>query len=78
VDRSGPDVFEPVLGLPSWLVRKGIGSFITLEFGDPTLTIRDPKPWTARTATGEALSTRRRQTSVHGEWHQWMLYPARG
>ena len=48
---------------PCWNVQQGVGSFITLEFGQPILKIgkiykRKGKP--------------KRQVYVHGEWHLWI------
>jgi hypothetical protein len=36
------DAFSKIYGLPAWQVRKGVGSFLTLEFGEPHLQIRAP------------------------------------
>jgi hypothetical protein len=50
---------------PAWGVRKGIGSFLTFEFGPPILGI-DERLWT------DPKGRRRRSASVHGTWHLWI------
>jgi hypothetical protein len=65
-------------GLPSWLVEKGHGSFITLEFGQPELIIREPRMMHTM-IEGAPSEAMRRLTSVRGQWHlmidycQWSL-----
>lgn len=66
------DTFGPVLGLPSWNVKKGVGSFLTLEFGSPVLTVHEPKPRTVRLGDGEPHTAMTRLTAVHGAWHLWI------
>ena len=36
------DFVRPVLGHPSWLVQRGHGSFVTMEFGSPEVDVREP------------------------------------
>lgn len=64
--------FKPMLGKPSWLVRQGHGSFLTLEFGDPVLTVRAPRE--RRVLLGDSVPPRLlcRETSVGGTWHLWI------
>lgn len=59
-------ILEQLVGKPCWGVRHGHGSFVTLEFGAPHLTVREGKP----SATHETL--RRRQITVGGDWHLWI------
>jgi hypothetical protein len=63
--------FDPIHGLPSWEVRRGHGSFVTLEFGEPSVEISDVQALPARIA-GERLQVPRRSAYVHGEWHLWI------
>jgi len=51
---------QPILGLTSWGVKQGYGSFLTFEFGQPKLEIR------------EHTSKRRRSAYVQGDWHLWI------
>ena len=64
--------FEPMLDKPSWLVRQGHGSFLTLEFGDPVLTVKPPRE--RPVFLGEAVPPRLlwREAYVRGTWHLWI------
>ena len=64
--------FAPLIGLAAWSVRKGHGSFLTLEFGAPHLEIREPI--VARHSTSERVrkSLARRRVRPAGEWHLWI------
>lgn len=55
-------VVLPLLGRPAWEVKKGHGSFLTFEFGDPHLVIHDMQP----------RSPPRRIVLVKGDWHLWI------
>jgi hypothetical protein len=65
------EAFEPVYGTPSWSVRRGIGSFLTFEFGPPSLEIDDVRELPAHVG-GEFIPVPRRLAYVHGEWHLWI------
>jgi hypothetical protein len=51
---------KPMLGLTAWGVKQRYGSFLTFEFGQPKLEIK------------EHPSRSRRLAYVHGEWHLWI------
>lgn len=53
-------VFADLIGKPAWLVQRGYGSFITLEFGEPHLTVTMIEKRNRRLAT------------VTGDWHLWI------
>src|SRR5215213_6024148 len=64
--------FAPLIGLAAWSVRIGHGSFLTLEFGTPHLSVREPivaKPG-ASEKVRKALA--RRRVRPVGEWHLWI------
>jgi hypothetical protein len=63
--------FRPLLGLPSWLVKRGYGSFITLEFGQPQ--IREGR-YVAREGylPDIPIGVELRPTSVCSDWHLWI------
>lgn len=65
------DAFLPILGLPAWQVRKGHGSFITLEFGEPELTIEEPRVLPVLIDDAKAR-TMIRHVHVSGQWHLWI------
>jgi hypothetical protein len=58
--------FGALSGLPCWNVRQGYGSFLTLEFGQPHLEIREPNPDSPR------ASLRRRLVTLRGDYHLWI------
>jgi hypothetical protein len=60
-----------LLGLPCWGVKRGFGTFMTLEFGDPQLHILEPITATSASATVRRRLARRRVV-VHGAWHLWI------
>ncbi len=61
-------VFAPLLGLPAWSVEKGQGSFLTMEFGEPHLKIREPKISTSKSEKVRRLMARRNVRPC-GQWH---------
>lgn len=64
--------FADIIGKNVWHVHRGIGSFLTMEFGLPKLEVREPKPKSIlRTDVSNELLSRRRIT-VLGEWHLWL------
>ena len=56
--RQIADAFRPILGLHAWQVKKGHGSFLTLEFGDPHFVIDEPT----------AHRPNRRIATIVGDW----------
>lgn len=64
--------FAPLVGLPAWQVRRGHGSFLTLEFGAPRLKIREPKVPPPDMNERVAAIFGRRQVTPRGEWHLWI------
>ena len=56
-------IFFSVLNKPTWQVRVGHGSFLTFEFGQPYLHIREPNPSTQQL---------NRLITIRGDWHLWV------
>ena len=54
---------RPMLKLPAWGVKRGYGSFLTFEFGQPTLKVDE------RHSPENGL---RRTACVLGQWHLWI------
>jgi hypothetical protein len=65
------DLMHPALGKPCWLVQKGHGSFVTMEFGEPRVEMRGPRPTPVRIPGAPARSPRR-LVFIRGEWHLWI------
>lgn len=62
---------RPALGKPCWLVKHGHGSFVTMEFGEPQVEIREPEPGPVR-IEGAPERSLRRLAQVHGDWQLWI------
>ena len=54
------DFLRPMIGRPAWSVRRGSGTFLTLEFGDPVA----PR---GRPHHDDETAPR-----PHGQWHLWI------
>lgn len=65
------DLFQPLIGVPAWNVRKGYGSFLTFEFGTPSLMIREPQD-ALDAAPRVRQQLRRREVKLRGQWHLWV------
>lgn len=69
------DAFKPLFGQPSWSVERGRESalfsnrpaMVFLEFGDPVLTINQPRNWPVH-IEGAPVETPGRITFVRGQW----------
>jgi hypothetical protein len=59
-------IIEKIKNIPCWSVEQGYGSFLTFEFGQPHLEVREPLLENAK------KHLRYRAVKVHGEWHLWI------
>lgn len=64
--------FAPLIGLPAWFVRKGYGSSLTMEFGNPHLKIRQPKTASPQVSDQVRRALARRLVLPRGDWHLWI------
>jgi hypothetical protein len=69
------EAFAPLYGLPSWRVERGVGSFLTLDFGEPRVRIDEVKDVPAYVGT-DFMPVPRRIAGVLGEWHIWIYWSA--
>jgi hypothetical protein len=69
------EAFEPLYGLPSWRVERGVGSFLVLDFGTPRVRIDDVRDVHAYIGT-DFMPVARRIADVLGEWHIWIYWCA--
>jgi len=67
-------VFEPLIGKWAWQVKRGYGSFLTMEFGNPHLEVREPRPVSADASRQVRDNFRRRRVTIVGDWHLWIQY----
>lgn len=66
-------VFRPLYGLPTWGVRRGYSSFLTLEFGEPRLDLDERVlVRNVRFPPDLQIRIRCRSAHVHGSWHLWI------
>ncbi|WP_144113622.1 hypothetical protein [Paraburkholderia sp. BCC1886] len=65
------NAFSDICGLHVWQVRKGVGSFITMEYGYPHLQISEPHLSRSASPDVRELANRRR-VIVSGRWHLWI------
>ena len=65
------EVLRPVLGRTSWLVKRGHGSFITMEYGEPHVEVRKPRLFSVPIEGAPAKALQRRAV-VHGDRHLWI------
>lgn len=68
------EVWKPLIGQIVWSVRRGVGTSITMEFGEPHLSIREPI--SPRLGHSERIlqALKRRRVFVTGDWHFWIEY----
>ena len=66
------EAFSQLYGKPCWQVKQGYGSFLTFEFGEPHLHIREPKPASEQASAKVRKLLARRQVTIHGDWHLWI------
>jgi hypothetical protein len=67
-------LFKPLIGEIAWLVRRGHGSFLTLEFGAPHLVVREPIVARRSASARVKRLLARRGVHVTGDWHLWVQY----
>lgn len=65
--------WQPLIGRLVWCVRRGHGSFLTMEFGRPHLAVREP---IVSSSSFEKVrrNLARRGVDVQGDWHFWVQY----
>ena len=64
----------PIVGMVAWHVKLGFGSFFTMEFGDPTLKVREPVQSKKSNSPLVAKLLSKREVDVVGQWHLWVQH----
>lgn len=67
------ELWAPLIGRLAWNVRRGHGSFLTIEFGSPHLLVREPIASRSNSDKVRRL-LQRRAVYVEGDWHFSILY----
>ena len=62
------EIYGSLLGTPCWNAKLGHGSFLTFEFGNPHLEIRE----TQESSEKVIENAQRRLVSILGEWRLWI------
>lgn len=65
-------LWSPIHDYPAWGVKQGHGSFLTLEFGQPELRIREPVVAPPDASAKTRARCARRLVTVTGYWHLWI------
>ena len=61
-------VFFPVIGRLAWNVRRGEGRYLTMEFGKPHLSVREPFNLRSEASQRVQRLSRMRGAYVSGDW----------
>jgi len=72
VDPIFEKVFRKIYGLPAWRVAPGWGSFLTFEFGEPHLDIREPTTAKGNVSEKVRKLLAARRVMIKGDWHLWI------
>jgi hypothetical protein len=64
--------FTPLIGLPCWGVKRGQGSVLSLEFGAPSLLVREPYA-SISSSFKVRQNAARRVVKLVGEWHLFVF-----
>jgi len=68
------EIFLPLVGQLVWGIRQGHGSFLTMEFGEPYRSVREPIVASPGSSTKVARNLARRRVFIVGQWHMWIQY----
>jgi hypothetical protein len=68
------EFFAPFIGQLVWQVRRGHGSSLTMEFGTPHLSVREPIVARPESSRRVRRNLQRRHVDVTGDWHFWVQY----
>lgn len=72
IDPIFQRVFKKIYGKPCWRVSPGYGSFLTMEFGEPHLDIREPRSPKGSFSPRVKRLLESRLVFIHGQWHLWV------
>ena len=64
----------PLVGQLVWSVRRGVGTFLTMEFGSSHLSVREPIVPRSAMSARNRRDLLRRKVFVTGDWHLWIQH----
>lgn len=67
-------VFQPLIGQLVWHVRRGHGTFLTMEFGEPHLEVVEPTEANPSASDDVRRRLARRRVYPCGDWHFWIQH----
>jgi hypothetical protein len=67
-------LFRPLIGQLVWNVRRGHRSFLTLEFGQAHISVREPTTPSPESSMRVQRNLKRRRVFVVGDWHLFIQY----
>ena len=65
---------SPLIGQLAWNVQRGVGTFLTMEFGESHLSVREPIVPKASVSPRVRRDLQRRRVFVVGDWHLWIQH----
>jgi len=71
-DDPVEEFFHRLYGHPCWNAKSGYGGFLTMEFGKPSLKVRESRIPRATDSAATARYPARRIVTVRGQWHLWI------
>lgn len=63
-----------LVGQLAWNVKRGVGTFLTMEFGEAHLSVREPIVPRASVSPRVRRDLQRRKVFVVGDWHLWIQH----
>jgi hypothetical protein len=73
-DWKADSPFAPLIGALTWHVRRGVGTFLTMEFGAPHLSVREPIEPRHTTSPKGIRRLKQRVVHIVGDWHLWIQH----
>ncbi|WP_257250296.1 hypothetical protein [Burkholderia cepacia] len=67
-------IWPAICDTPAWSVTKGQGSFLTFEFGQPALHVREPLAGSPGLSAASRDRLASRHVTVAGSGHLWICY----
>ncbi|HEY9789259.1 MAG TPA: hypothetical protein V6D22_02590 [Candidatus Obscuribacterales bacterium] len=73
VHKAVADSFAQIKDKPCWNAKQGHGSFLTFEFGEPSLVVNEYQRTSGKPGPDENPKVSRRTATVRGQWHLYIF-----